>query len=65
MAFSSLCLEKKEKKSQKHPHSISPIFNPYTRIAIVFPNALGNTVAVPLIILMLKYQILSPLSAND
>jgi hypothetical protein len=64
MAFSSLCLGKKEKKPQKHPHGRSPIFNLLHWVSTVFPNALGNTVAVPLNILM-KKTLLSPLSFVD
>jgi hypothetical protein len=65
MTFSSLCLGKKEKKSQKHPHSRSPIFNLFHWVSTVFPNALGNTVAVPLNILMKKIlsSLLSPSSS--
>jgi hypothetical protein len=53
--------KKKKKKSQKTPHSRNPIFNLTHWVSIVFPNALGNTIAVPFNILM-KKTLLSPLS---
>jgi hypothetical protein len=50
-----------EKKSQKTPHSKNPTFNLPHWVSTVFPNALGNTVAVPFNILM-KKTLLSPLA---
>jgi hypothetical protein len=61
MAFPSLCLGKKEKKPQKHPHNRSPIYNLLHWVRTVFPNALGNTVETQCIILMLKHRSLSSL----
>jgi hypothetical protein len=63
MAFPFLCLGKKEKNHKNTPNSRSPIFNLIHCVSTVFPNALGNTVAVPLNILM-KKTLLSPSSTQ-